>query len=57
MSINFLPRKWEGYYAYSSIVGRKYFPPTIERNIPLFLGLRIYTGLVHDKFFLLLYYR
>jgi hypothetical protein len=47
--MNFSLRNWEGYYAYSSKVG--------EKIMPIFIGLVIYIGLVHDKFCLVLYGR
>jgi len=40
---------WEGYYPYSSKVGEKF--------MPIFIGLMIYIGLVHDQFCLVLYSR
>jgi hypothetical protein len=48
ISMNFPLRNWEGYYAYSKVG---------EKIMPIFIGLMIYIGLVHDKFCLVLYGR
>ncbi len=55
-SINFPPRKWEGYYAYSSIVGGFLHPYVGTISLP-FLHFVSYIGLIHDKFYLMLYDR
>jgi hypothetical protein len=56
ISIIFPPRNWEGYYAYSSRMGRNICLLVGVRTLP-FIGLVIYIGMVHDKFFLVLYDR
>jgi hypothetical protein len=56
ISMNFPPRNWERYYAYSSRVGGKLCLLIGVRTFS-FVCLVIYVGLVHDKFFLVLYDR
>jgi hypothetical protein len=56
-SINFSPRKWEGYYAYSSRVGGELclllIRPTIEEGVGIIslpqLRLVMCESLVHDE--------
>jgi hypothetical protein len=65
--MNFIPRNWEGYYAYSSKVGGKLCLFIGVRIVPLSRGvgtttllvihLVIYIGLVHYKFGFVLYDR
>ncbi len=54
--INFPLRKWEGYYAYSSIVAGFLHLYVGIRYLPL-LHIVIYVGLVEDRFRLVLYCR
>jgi hypothetical protein len=56
MSMNFPPRNWERYYAYSSRVEGKLCLLIGVRTLS-FICLVIYVGLVHDKFCLVLYDR
>jgi hypothetical protein len=57
ISINFPPRNWEAYYAYSSRMGGKLCLLVGGRTLPLLMSrhkncpirLVIYTGLVRDR--------
>jgi hypothetical protein len=68
ISMNFPPRNWKEYYAYSSRLGGKLCLLKGVRTLPLlrsgigartlpFIHLVIYIGLVHDKFCLVLHER
>jgi hypothetical protein len=64
--MNFPPKNWEGYFAYSQRVGGKLWLLIGVRTLPLLrcsirtlpcICLMIYLGLVHDNFFVVLYDR
>jgi len=64
--MNFPPKNWEGYYAYSSRVRGKLSLFIFVRTIPLlrsrqrnllFINLVIFISLVHDKFCVMLHDR
>jgi hypothetical protein len=67
ISMNFIPRNWEGYYAYSSKVGGKLclfigvkivpLPRRVSTTTHPFIHLVIYIGLVHYKFGFMFYDR